>query len=130
MSASGFLAVGVGAAFGAWLRWWLSLLLNPIVPRLPIGTLVANLIGGYLIGAAVEFLGQHSSLAPELRLFVITGFLGGLTTFSSFSAEAALLIQRLEWGWLLLLVSGHVLGSIAMTLLGVASVRALLGVTT
>jgi CrcB protein len=79
---------------------------------------------------AVEFLGQHTTLAPELRLFVITGLLGGLTTFSSFSAEAVLLIQRLEWGWLMLLVSAHVFGSIAMTLLGVASVRAVLGVTT
>jgi CrcB protein len=129
MSVGAFLAVGVGAAVGAWLRWWLSLLLNPIVPPLPMGTLVANLVGGYLIGVAVELLGQHTTLAPELRLFVITGFLGGLTTFSAFSAEAVLLIQRLEWGWLLLLVSVHVLGSIAMTLLGVASVRALLGVS-
>ena len=130
MGASAFLAVGVGAAIGAWLRWWLSLLLNPILPQVPMGTLASNLIGGYLIGVAVELLGQHTTLAPELRLFVITGFLGGLTTFSSFSGEAVLLIQRLEWGWLMLLVSAHVLGSIAMTLLGVASVRALLGVST
>ena len=129
MSASAFLAVGFGAAIGAWLRWVLSLLLNPMVPPLPMGTLVANLIGGYLIGAAIEYLGQHTTIAPEMRLFVITGLLGGLTTFSSFSAEAVLLIQRLEWGWLMLLVSVHVLGSIAMTLLGVASVRALLGVS-
>jgi CrcB protein len=126
MGASAFLAVGVGAAIGAWLRWWLSLLLNAYVPQLPLGTLAANLIGGYFIGVAVEFLGQHTALAPELRLFVITGLLGGLTTFSSFSAEAVLLIQRLEWGWLLLLLSAHVLGSIAMTLLGVATVRTLL----
>ncbi len=126
MGASGFLAVGAGAAIGAWLRWWLSLLLNAYVPQLPMGTLAANLIGGYLIGVAVELLGVHTPFAPELRLFVITGFLGGLTTFSTFSAEAVLLIQRLEWGWLLLLVSAHLLGSIAMTLLGVATVRTLL----
>lgn len=125
MGASAFLAVGVGAAIGAWLRWWLSLLLNAYVPQLPLGTLAANLIGGYFIGVAVEVMGQHTWLAPELRLFVITGLLGGLTTFSSFSAEAVLLIQRLEWAWLLLLVSIHVLGSIAMTLLGVATVRTL-----
>jgi CrcB protein len=129
MGASAFLAVGVGAAVGAWLRWWLSLLLNAYVPQLPMGTLAANLVGGYLIGVAVEILGQHTVLSPEARLFVITGFLGGLTTFSSFSAEAVLLIQRLEWGWLLLLVSTHVLGSIAMTLLGVATVRTLLAGT-
>jgi fluoride exporter len=127
MSASAFLAVGFGAAIGAWLRWALSLMLNPVLPPLPMGTLVANLIGGYLIGAAVEYLGQHTTLPPELRLFVITGLLGGLTTFSSFSAEAVLLIQRLEWGWLMLLIPLHVMGSIAMTLLGVVSMRALLG---
>lgn len=123
MGASAFLAVGVGAALGAWLRWWLSLLLNAYVPQLPMGTLAANLIGGYLIGVAIELLGEHFFFAPEVRLFVITGFLGGLTTFSSFSAEAVLLIQRLEWGWLLLLTATHVLGSITMTLLGVATVR-------
>ena len=130
MSATAFLAVGFGAAIGAWLRWMLSLLLNPLLPPLPLGTLAANLAGGYLIGAAVEYLGQHSSLTPELRLFVITGMLGGLTTFSSFSAEAVLLIQRLEWAWLTLLVMAHVLGSIAMTLLGVATTRTLLGMST
>lgn len=130
MTAIGILAVGVGAAVGAWLRWVLSLLLNPLIPALPLGTLAANLIGGYLIGLAVEYLGQHSALAPELRLFVITGMLGGLTTFSSFSAEAVLLIQRLEWGWLLLLVTIHVVGSIAMTLLGVLTMRMLLGTAT
>jgi CrcB protein len=120
------MAVGVGAALGAWLRWWLGLLLNPLLPAVPMGTLAANLMGGYLIGASVEYLGQHSALPPEARLFVITGFLGGLTTFSSFSAEAVLLFQRLEWGWLILHASAHVLGSIAMTLLGVATVRMLL----
>jgi len=130
LTAIGILAVGVGAAVGAWLRWVLSLLLNPLIPALPLGTLAANLIGGYLIGLAVEYLGQHSALAPELRLFVITGMLGGLTTFSSFSAEAVLLIQRLEWGWLLLLVTIHVVGSIAMTLLGVLTMRMLLGTAT
>jgi len=124
--AAGFLAVGVGAALGAWLRWWLSLLLNPVLPPVPLGTLGANLIGGYLIGISVEYRGQHSALPPEARLFIITGFLGGLTTFSSFSAEAVLLFQRLEWAWLMLLVAAHVFGSIAMTLLGVASVRLLL----
>jgi CrcB protein len=130
LTAIGILAVGIGAAIGAWLRWMLSLLLNPLIPALPLGTLAANLVGGYLIGLAVEYLGQHTALAPELRLFVITGLLGGLTTFSSFSAEAVLLIQRLEWGWLLLLVTVHVAGSIAMTLLGVLSMRMLLGTAT
>ena len=83
----GFVAVGAGAALGAWLRWGLSAWLNPRVPHFPLGTLAANLIGGYLVGFAVAYFAARHDLAPELRLFAITGFLGGLTTFSTFSAE-------------------------------------------
>ncbi len=125
MPYTGFLAVGVGAAVGAWVRWGLGIGLNTVFPNLPLGTLAANLLGGYLIGIAVEFFAQHAELPVELRLLIITGFLGGMTTFSSFSAEAVGLLNAARYGWLLLLISTHVIGSIAMTLLGVLTVRAM-----
>ncbi len=125
MPYTGFLAVGVGAAVGAWVRWGLGIALNTVLPNLPLGTLAANLLGGYLIGIAVEFFAQHAELPVELRLLIITGFLGGMTTFSSFSAEAVGLLNAARYGWLLLLISTHVIGSIAMTLLGVLTLRAM-----
>jgi CrcB protein len=118
-----FAAVGVGAALGAWLRWGLGVALNSALPHLPLGTLAANLIGGLLIGVAVELFTLHPVLAPEIRLFVITGLLGGLTTFSTFSAETVALLQRGQWAWALALIGAHLLGSLAMTLLGIAAVR-------
>ncbi len=126
MNAAGFLAVGLGAVLGAWLRWFFSLSLNGIVPNLPLGTLAVNLAGGFVIGVAVELFTLHPVLAPELRLFVITGFLGSLTTFSAFSAEAAGLLQRGQLGWAFALIGAHLLGSLAMTLLGIATVRGLI----
>ncbi len=127
MTGTGFLAVGVGAALGAWLRWMLNVGLNTVLPNLALGTLAANLIGGYLIGVAIEYFFQQGTLPLELRLFVITGFLGGLTTFSSFSAEAAELMMRAQYGWAALMISSHLVGSIAMTFLGIFTVRALVG---
>jgi CrcB protein len=115
-------AICVGASAGAVLRWALALALNATFPLLPLGTLVANLGGGYLIGVALAVFGAHPGWAPEWRLLVITGFLGGLTTFSTFSAEVTTLLQqgRLLWaGWA---ISAHVVGSLAMTLLGLATV--------
>jgi CrcB protein len=123
MGGSGFIAVGVGAALGAWLRWWLGIALNAITPNLPLGTLAANLIGGYLIGVAVEYFSQQGGLPVEMRLFVITGFLGGLTTFSSFSAEAVGLLMESRYAWAILLISSHLIGSIIMTVLGIFTVR-------
>jgi CrcB protein len=120
------LAVGGGAAVGAWLRWWLGSLLNPVFPTLPLGTLAANLIGGYLIGAALALFTHFEALAPELRLLLVTGFLGGLTTFSTFSAEATTLFAREQYGWGVALMAAHVVGSIAMTFAGIASLRMLL----
>ncbi|MCA3132101.1 MAG: fluoride efflux transporter CrcB [Betaproteobacteria bacterium] len=126
MTAWGAVAVGVGAALGAWLRWLLGLAFNAVLPSLPMGTLAANLSGGLLIGAAVEFFGQRTGLAPEWRLLVITGFLGGLTTFSTFSAESVGLIQRGEWGWVLGHAALHLTGSVLLTFAGIALARGLL----
>src|SRR5205823_7045410 len=121
---SGFIAVGGGAAVGAWLRWGLGMALNPLFPTLPLGTLAANLIGGLMIGFAMELLTRHAVLPPEVRLLVVTGFLGGLTTFSTFSAEVVTLLLRREWLWGSITIGGHVLGSLAMTIAGIAAMRA------
>jgi CrcB protein len=123
MSWGGFFAVGAGGALGCWLRWGLGIALNPLFSSILLGTLAANLIGGYLIGIAVEFFMHQDSLPPEWRLFVIVGFLGGLTTFSSFSAEAVELMIDREFGWTLALVAVHLMGSLMMTWLGILSVR-------
>lgn len=125
MSAAGFAAVGIGAMLGAWLRWGFSAAFNHILPALPLGTLAVNLIGGFLIGAALEFFVQHMTLPVEYRLFFITGFLGSLTTFSAFSLETLLLLQEENYGWAMALISAHLFGSLAMTLLGFAVVRAI-----
>jgi CrcB protein len=125
LTAYGFLAVGIGAALGAWLRWLLGIAFNPTLPTLPLGTLAANLIGGYVIGIAVETLSRHTGLPPEVRLFLITGFLGGLTTFSTFSAEATALMQSGQLGWAAVHTIAHLVGSIALTFLGIYTVRAL-----
>lgn len=116
------LAIGVGAALGAILRFFLGASLNALYPQIPPGTLAANLVGGYLVGVAVAFFAGHPGIAAEWRLFVITGFLGGLTTFSAFSAEVTVLLQQ---GRLLLAsaaIAAHVVGSLLMTLLGIATV--------
>jgi CrcB protein len=114
-------AISVGAALGALLRWVLGTRLNALLPTLPLGTLASNLIGGYLIGVAVAFFATHPALPPEWRLLTVTGFLGGLTTFSTFSSEVVtqLMEGRLEWA--LATVFVHVLGSIGMTLLGIGT---------
>lgn len=125
MTGAGFIAVGVGAALGAWLRWWLGIALNAVTPNLPLGTLIANLIGGYLVGVAVEYFSQQGAIPVEMRLFVITGFLGGLTTFSSFSAEAVGLLMESRYAWAFLLISSHLIGSIVLTVLGIFTVRGL-----
>jgi CrcB protein len=119
------LAVGGGAAIGAWVRWGLGLALNPLFPTLPLGTLAANLIGGLLMGLAMEVITRHSMLPPEVRLLVTTGFLGGLTTFSTFSAEITTLLTRGEWYWAVLGIVVHVAGSLVMTMIGILLMRAL-----
>ena len=127
MTAYGFLAVGVGAAVGAWLRWLFSVLYNAVWPSLPLGTLISNLVGGYLIGLAAAFFIQNDGLAPEWRLLIITGFLGGLTTFSTFSSESVGLLTRGQYGWAMVHVLSHLAGSLLMTALGIATFRAVHG---
>ncbi len=123
MAPLGFAAVGIGAAVGAWLRWALSLAFNARIETLPLGTLAANLVGGYLIGIAVALFNDMPQLAPEWRLLLVTGFLGGLTTFSTFSAEAVALLQRGAYGWVLLHSGVHLLGSVVLCIAGFATWR-------
>lgn len=122
MGFSGFAAVGIGAATGAWLRWGLGIMLNPVFPAVPLGTLAANLVGGYLMGIAMGVLTHYASLPAEARLLITTGFLGGLTTFSTFSAEAVTLLSRQQYGWAAAHMGSHLFGSLAMTMLGVVTV--------
>jgi CrcB protein len=116
------LAVCVGASLGAILRWKIGVALNALFPEIPPGTWLANMLGGYLIGVAIAFFSQHSAVGPEWRLLVITGFLGGLTTFSTFSAEVVTLLQEGHLAWAGIAILVHVIGSLGMTWLGMASV--------
>ncbi len=118
------LVISLGAALGALLRWYLANRLNAVFPHLPPGTLAANLIGGYLIGIAMAVFLAVPHLSPYWRLLTVTGFLGGLTTFSTFSAEVATALLGGEFWWAAATVLAHVLGSVTMTLLGVGTVRA------
>jgi CrcB protein len=125
MNPAGFAAVAIGAVLGAWLRWGLSTWLNPANPNLPLGTLAANIGGGYAIGLAVAFFSANASIAPEWRLVCITGFLGALTTFSTFSAESVELMMAGRYGAAAIHSGAHLFGSILATLFGIATYRAL-----
>lgn len=115
-------AVSLGGALGCLLRWWLGSRLNGLFPSIPPGTLAANLIGGYVIGCAVAFFAMFAAVPPQWRLFVITGFCGGLTTFSTFSAELYTLLQEGRTGWACVEAAIHLFGSVAMTFLGAGTV--------
>ncbi|MGY8848660.1 MAG: fluoride efflux transporter CrcB [Burkholderiales bacterium] len=123
MGVYALIAIGVGAALGAWLRWGFGLMLNAIFPTLPLGTLAANLIGCYLIGIAAEYFFQNTTVPTEARLFIITGFLGGLTTFSTFSVETVTLLLREQYSWAFAIISSHLLGSLVMTILGMFTIK-------
>jgi CrcB protein len=116
------LAVSVGAALGALLRWGLGARLNGLFPNIPPGTLAANLLGGYIVGLCIAFFAFNTALAPQWRMFLITGLCGGLTTFSTFSAELVHLLQEGRVSWALVAVAAHVVGSVLMTLAGLATV--------
>jgi len=117
------ISIAVGATLGALLRWGFGLWLNPLLPQLPLGTLAANVAGGYLIGLSVAFFELHQGLAPEWRLLIITGFLGGLTTFSTFSAETVTLLLREQYAWGLAIISAHLGGSLLMTVAGIHTMK-------
>jgi fluoride exporter len=121
-----FTAVGVGAALGAWLRWGFNIWLGPRSGDWPLGTIAANLVGGYLVGIAVAYFALRPDLPPEWRLFAITGFLGGLTTFSTFSAEVTTLLARGDMFAGAGLAAVHLFGSLLLTAAGFATVRALM----
>ncbi|MBI1173946.1 MAG: fluoride efflux transporter CrcB [Sideroxydans sp.] len=123
MTIYALIAIGIGAATGAWLRWGFGLWLNPLFPQLPLGTLAANMLGGYLIGMAISFFDLHQGLSPEWRLFLITGFLGALTTFSTFSAETVTLLMREQYAWGMTIIATHLGGSLLMTVLGIQTMK-------
>ena len=116
------IAIALGAAFGALLRWQLGSKLNSVFPTIPPGTLVANLIGAYVIGLCIAFFATYPAISPEWRLLVVTGFCGGLTTFSTFSAEITALLQQGRVSWALGAVAVHVAGSITMTFAGIGTI--------
>lgn len=126
MGYTGFLAVGIGGMLGCWLRWWLAVVFNPLFPTVPLGTLAANLVGGLLMGVAVAIFDHFQTLPVEARLLVATGFLGGLTTFSTFSAEATGLLLRQQYAWFAGHVGLNLVGSIIMTIAGLIITRGVL----
>ncbi len=123
MSFGSWLAVGGGAAVGAWMRWGLGIMLNPVFPTVPLGTLASNLVAGFLMGIAMELITRNAAMSPEVRLLLTTGFLGGLSTFSAFSAEIVTLLSHKEYFWGALTVSAHVVGSVVLTILGIYAIR-------
>jgi CrcB protein len=125
MSGYSTLAVFGGAGLGALLRWALGTLLNPVFPTIPLGTVAANLIGGLLVGVASAFFAHNPGLPPEWRLLILTGFLGGLTTFSTFSAEVVILLGRQEYAWAAGAASVHLVGSLLLTAAGIVIANAM-----
>ena len=115
------LAISLGSTIGALMRWRLGSALNSLLPSLPPGTLVANLVGGYIVGVAIAYFALAPNLAPEWRLFLITGFCGGLTTFSTFSAEVITLLQDGRLTWAAVSIAAHVIGALLTTLAGLAT---------
>jgi CrcB protein len=126
MNLLSFLAVGFGAFAGAVLRWLFGIVLNPILPTLPLGTLAANLLGGLLMGGAMGLFAHYEALPIAWRLAIITGFLGGLTTFSTFSGETITLFLRQQYGWSAAIIMAHLVGTLLMTLAGIGIVRLIL----
>lgn len=121
-------AICVGASLGALLRWALGVQLNGLFPTVPPGTLIANLLGAYLVGLAIALFASLPGVAPEWRLLVMTGFCGGLTTFSAFSAEIVALLQQGQSLWALGAVAAHVTGSVLMIFAGISTVALTRGV--
>ena len=119
------ISIALGSVLGAWLRWFLGLKLNPIFPDIPLGTVTVNFVGGFIIGFAISYFSQ-SALSPNYKLFVITGFCGALTTFSTFSAEISAMLLSGQWLGGALAIMLHVLGSLVLTIAGLLLTRSLL----
>lgn len=118
-----FISVGIGAALGAWLRWWFGMTLNHIFPTIPLGTLAANIVGGFCIGIFMAVTRNHTYIPEAARLAMTTGFLGGLTTFSTFSAETVTLLTHQEYSWTAMIITAHLGGSILATIFGMYVVK-------
>jgi CrcB protein len=114
-----FMSIGIGATLGAWLRWWFGLTMNSIFPTIPLGTLTSNILGGFLMGLFMALTRNHAFIPETARLAIMTGFLGGLTTFSTFSAETVTLLSNQEYLWTAVIIIGHVVGSILATIFGI-----------
>lgn len=125
MLLSSVVSVSGGAAFGALLRWWLGGILNPVFPSVPLGTLAANIIGGFFMGIFMALTENRLFLPEPARLAITTGFLGGLTTFSTFSAETVTLLSHHEYGMTIAIVFAHLAGSILATIFGIYTVKLL-----
>ncbi len=126
MNFAAFVAIALGGLLGGWIRWILGVLLNHLLPSLPLGTLAANLLGGFIMGCMMGVFEHLQSLPAAFRLFVVTGFLGSLTTFSTFSAEANTLLLHGQYTWLCLHVAAHLFGTLGLTLLGIFLTHAML----
>ncbi len=123
MNFTSALAIGLGAALGAWGRWGLCMLLNAVLPNLPLGTLIVNLSGGFMMGMVLAAIGLDTLVHPRLLLFITTGFLGGLTTFSAFTGESLSLLQKQEYWWAAIHASSHVFGALFMAATGYAIIH-------
>jgi len=117
-----FFYIGLAAAMGAWSRWCIGILLNAMHPVIPLGTLTANLVGGYFMGISMGAFELFNDLSPDLKIIINIGFLGGLTTFSAFTAEVFQLLQKNEFVASLTLIALHVIGSLLMAYLGWLSI--------
>jgi CrcB protein len=123
MSFYSWLAVAAGGTAGCWLRWWFNITLTPFFPTLPLGTLASNLVAGFLMGVSMELFARYTIIPSEIRLLITTGFLGGLSTFSTFSADVVTLLSHKEYLWSTITITAHVIGSIALTILGIYMAR-------
>jgi CrcB protein len=119
------IAICIGASLGALARWGLGLWLNPVA-LLPLGTLAANLLGGYLVGICVAVFSALPQLDPVWRLTLVTGFLGALTTFSSFSAEVVAMLMQQRYALALGTAALHLLGSLLLTAAGIKTATLLI----